>query len=122
MSPIVTNTKTIIARHRLPVFIVIVIGIALGMTSISMTLYVITGASGLDMSRPGYEKARKEVTREQQPEFSAIGGLKESDYQEFLKQYNAQRKILDSLSTFDQESLSDQSLGLVPADPGAPTQ
>ncbi|MFZ2494367.1 MAG: hypothetical protein WAW60_01165 [Candidatus Saccharimonadales bacterium] len=84
-----------------------------------MALYITSGTSGLDLSRPGFEQTRKNALNDSSsPEFSPTGKLTQKDIEEFTKLYNDQRDRLKKMGSFDDQVLTDESLRLiVPADP-----
>lgn len=81
------------------------------MTLISMSLYFSSGASQLDLSRPGYEDVRAEV-RDNQPanDFSPTGPLNPEIMDEFQELFDEQREALNSLSDYDDRAFTDKSL------------
>lgn len=82
------------------------------LTGLSMALYIQSGASGLDLSRPGFLAARDDLQQDATINFKSTGNLTQSDVETFKKLYDKQRAILNSLSNFDDDSFSDESLGL----------
>ncbi|MGB3023582.1 MAG: hypothetical protein WBB39_02135 [Candidatus Saccharimonadales bacterium] len=101
--------------------ILAVIAITVMLTGISMALYITSGASGLDLSRPGFNASRNTVTPDETPTFSATGKLTSQDIETFTKLYNAQRDKLKQIGSFDDQALTDEALGLVmPADEPVP--
>ena len=106
--------RALVGRHRFPFAITSVIGIALLMTAISMSLYVSSGASRLDLSRPGFEQARKDIKPIPDDKFSSEGKIDASTVDEFEKLYQKQRVYLNSLGDFESTSLDDVSLRLSP--------
>ncbi len=102
----------LILRHQLVTAIGLVVLITAVLTGVSMTLYIQSGASGLDLSRPGFSDARKDLQQDTSVEFTSTGNLTQADVATFKKLYDKQRSILNSLSNFDDESFSDESLGL----------
>ncbi len=118
MKPQLARVQALIKRHQLLTALGLVIVISLVMTSISMTLYIKSGASGLDLSRPGFTNARNDLEQESAVEFKATGELTQSDIATFKKLYSKQRTVLNSLSSFDDDAMSDEALGLtVPQTP-----
>lgn len=91
----------------------LVIAITGVMTSVSMYLYTQSGASGLDLSRPGFSAARENTPNDRPVEFPDTGPLGEDDLAQFRKLYQEQRDYLQSLGTFDDDALSDESLGFM---------
>lgn len=108
------HVKNWIQAHRLLSALILVIGITGILTSISMTMYITSGASGLDLSRPGFDADRKKVENTKELTFSPTGPLSEADFKAFMKSYTEQRKKLNSMGAFDSKVLSDESLGLTP--------
>lgn len=100
--------------------LMLVIGITGVLTSISMTMYITSGASGLDLSRPGFDADRKKVENSKEITFSPSGPLNEADFKAFMKSYTEQRKKLNSMGAFDAKALSDESLGLSPVAESTP--
>lgn len=108
----IAASERLIERHRLTTAIAIIIGIALLLTTLNMWLYVQSGASGLDLSRPGYASAREDIIREsQEVAFSAEGPLSETVIGAYLASYRKEKDKLDVLGAFDATPLSNQSLG-----------
>ena len=102
-----------ILRHKLTSAIGLVIIISIFLVGISMTLYVTGGTSGLDLSRPGFDVARKDV-KEDKPtyQFPSTGKLTATDYKGFVEQYNDQVDGLDGIGNFDETAMTDEALGL----------
>ena len=108
----------IILRHQFAVAMVITILIAFTMTAISLSLYSSSGTLQLDLSRPGYETARKEIINpEDKDEFATNGPINKKSLEEFQALYDAQRKELNSIGKYNDKGLDDESLTLWPAAP-----
>lgn len=102
-----------IARHRLVALIGLVVIVAFLMTSISMTLYVTSGASSLDLSRPGYVQARAEVKDDQvSKSFPATGPLNKAEYERYKKLFDAQQTTIKNLGSYEAGPIDDTSLRL----------
>ncbi|HXH04892.1 MAG TPA: hypothetical protein VNI82_00510 [Candidatus Nitrosotenuis sp.] len=102
-----------INRHKLPVAIFIVICIALVMTAISMSLYITSGTSSLDLSRPGYRQVRQQVVdTEPNESFNDSGPLTKAILDDFKKLFTAQKKTISGIDAYADASLSDESLRL----------
>ena len=112
MKPRVKLLQAFILKHQLPTAIGLVVFVTMILTVVSMALYIQSGASGLDLSRPGFSNARNDLQQDAAVDFKSTGNLTQSDVETFKKLYDKQRSILNSLSNFDDESLSDASLGL----------
>ncbi len=100
-----------IKRHQVVTGMVMAIGITLFMTSLSMYLYVRSGASGLDLSRPGYSSVQNKVQKERSYNFASTGKLSQHDYDEFVKLFDEQRAAINASGAFDAQALSDEALG-----------
>lgn len=105
--------KRIFLKHQLACFIAICVFISVIMSLVSLWLYKQSGAFRLDMSRPGYEKVRKQVERgrNDQP-YESSGVLDAKAIKDFERRLDKYSKNLDNLGNFDQETLSDHNLGL----------
>ena len=102
-----------IARHRFLAMIGAVVVVALIMTSISLTLYVTSCASSLDLSRPGYVQARSQVKDDTvSKSFPSTGPLNQQQYDLYKKLFDKQQSTISKLGNYEQEPLSDESLRL----------
>jgi hypothetical protein len=90
-----------------------VIAITILLTTISMALYITSGASGLDLSRPGFDASRSAAQTGDTPTFSSTGKLTTKDIEAFTKLYNEQRDTLKKIGSFDDQALTDEALGLI---------
>jgi len=89
--------------------------LTIALTVVSLALYNITGTSKLDLSRPGYDNARKLVKKNDinnDDEFKSNGPINPDIVKEYLKQYDKQTNELDSYDNFSQKLLDDTVLGL----------
>lgn len=103
----------VVARHRLVALIGMVVVLAFLMTSISMTLYVTSGASSLDLSRPGYVQARSEVKDDTvSKSFPSIGPLNRAEYDKYKALFDEQQKTIKNLSSYEPGPIDDVSLRL----------
>lgn len=100
----------LVARHRLVFAVTVVIVIAAISTMISMSLYITSGASSLDLSRPGYSQTRTQVMDIPTESFSPTGALDQKALEQFDEAYGKQRKTLDSFGQFQDTALDDNSL------------
>jgi len=78
-----------------------------------MYIYTRSGASGLDLSRPGFTATRNEAPTDTSPTFSPTGSLTHDDLASFNKLFEEQREYVRSLGSFDDDVLSDEALGFV---------
>ena len=102
----------LVGRHRFPFALFSVVGITIIMTAISLSLYVSSGTSQLDLSRPGFEKIREEVKQAPNDNFSSTGPVDTQSVDEFDTLYKKQRAYINALGNFQDSSLDDSSLQL----------
>lgn len=112
MKPQIELIRSYMVHHQFLVAMGLVLVITMVLTAVSLTLYVKSGASGLDLSRPGFVGSRDDLQKESSTEFKSTGELTESDIKTFQGLFERQRTILNSLSDFDDDAISDESLGL----------
>lgn len=100
-------------RHRLVYAIAGAIGIGLLLTVVSMSLYVSSGASQLDLSRPGYERARTQVDESKDDgRFESNGPMNADVIDEFQGYYTKHRTKLNGSDKFDSAIIDDTQLRL----------
>ena len=100
-----------IARHRLASGITLVIAVAILLTTINMWLYVHSGASGLDLSRPGYDVVRENIRSvKNEPTFAAEGPLTTEIIDFYLTDFRSEKIQASQLGTFSPEPLSNEVL------------
>lgn len=101
----------LVNQHRLAFAILLMITIATILTSLSMWLYVQSGASGLDLSRPGFSEVREDIrVVNSHPEFASEGIISESVIDEYLDIYRYEVEQADKLGSFEAQPLSDKIL------------
>ncbi len=108
------RAKKFFDTHQLLFLVLGALTITVILTSVSMHLYVSSGASKLDLSRPGYEKVRENVTQNPTDEkpYSTTGPLDATAIQDFDNRYNRQRAEMNDLGDFGSDALSDSALNL----------
>lgn len=116
---VLTRAKSMVVDHQFAWAITLAVLIACLMTAVSLSLYVSTGAIQLDLSRPGYETARKEIIKPTNtPDFAAYGVIDVKTLDEYQERFDSQRTSLNKIGKFKDKSLEDDSLSLsVPAPP-----
>lgn len=108
--------QLIIDKHRMVYGIIAALLIAMLLTAVSMALYVSSGASRLDLSRPGYERVRTEVQSDsEEPAFSATGPMNSQVAQDFQKRFDKHRDTLSKLNNFGSKALDDAELQIAPS-------
>lgn len=86
------------------------------LTTISMALYVSSGASRLDLSRPGYEGVRETVQRDaSEVTFSSTGSLDTDVAKDFQKRFSERRTQLGKLGNYGSNALDDDQLQIAPS-------
>ncbi len=109
----VVKLRKIATRHQLTLAIVLTVVIALIMTAVSLSLYVSSGTLQLDLSRPGYESARKELIKpEDKTDYASNGPVNKQALDEYQKLFDAQRTELNRIGRFKDQGLSDDTLML----------
>lgn len=105
----------IIDRHRIVYGIIAALLVAMLLTAVSMALYVSSGASRLDLSRPGYERVRSETQREaEETTFSATGPMNSAVAEDFQTRFSKHRTTLSKLDTYGTNALDDTELQIAP--------
>jgi hypothetical protein len=108
--------RQVIERHRITFGVILALLIAMVLTSISMALYISSGASRLDLSRPGYESARNEVVRSTDSDsFNATGPMNTSVANDFQNRFTKHRDTLNKLDTYGTTALDDNELQIAPS-------
>ena len=103
--------KAFATQHQFMMAIIFTVFIAIIMTGVSLSLYVSSGTLQLDLSRPGYETARKELIKPQSTnEFATNGPINKQALEEYQKLFDEQRKELNSIGKFKDKGLDDDSL------------
>lgn len=109
--------QSIVGRHRIVYGIIAALLIAMLLTAASMALYVSSGASRLDLSRPGYERVRTEVQHDSEEAFSSTGPMNSAVADDFQARFKKHRDMLSKLDTFGTNALDDDELQIAPANP-----
>ena len=103
--------RSLPSKHRFLILIIGSISIASILVLASMALYVSSGASQLDLSRPGYESIRKQAINDERFQgFSASGNLDDEALKEFDELYAAKLKEMQEVNAFNNDVLSPASL------------
>ncbi len=106
-----------IQRHTIIYGVIAALLIAILMTMVSMALYVSSGASRLDLSRPGYENIRAEVQSGREDNtFRANGPLNEAVYDDFQDRFTKRREVMQQLGDYRSTALNDRELQIAPSE------
>lgn len=103
-----------IRRHQFLSLIIGSILVATFLVYVALSLYQSSGAMQLDLSRPGYAEARREVTKGSEVfrGFPADGPIDAEVLKEFAAMYEEKAKDAASVDAFSGEALSDHALQL----------
>lgn len=105
-------------RHRLSLLLILTVAIAIVMTIISVAIYNSTGASQLDLSRPGYRSVSSEVEKADKIDtYSASGPVNKETINQFMSQYDEQAGKAKAVDAFNGDPLNPEILTY-----GAPSQ
>lgn len=102
---------------RLPWALGLAVGIALLMTCLSVSVYYMAGFYKFDLSRPGFESERKDVTSsDTQKTYDTTTPVNAAALDSFLGEYDVNVNAMRAYSDFrDATSLSDSALLLEPS-------
>jgi hypothetical protein len=105
---ITTRIANFFRRTKIALALVFAIVLAIVMTVISVTIYINSGVSTLDLSRPGYENVRQQIG-ESGPvtTFDSTGPLTPEVVDEFLKLYSADTERLEKTNDFSDANLDE---------------
>lgn len=104
-----------VRNHQLWVMIVGSILISLFIVYVALSLYQSSGSIQLDLSRPGYDSARKEAIKSNEvfKGYSADGAIDKASLQEFDELYKQKAaEALIDIDAFSGDALSDATLTL----------
>ncbi len=105
----------IVEQHRIFYAIILALLVAMLLTAVSMALYVSSGASRLDLSRPGYESLRDEVQQGgDESTFSSTGPINSGVADDFQQRFDKHRDTLSKLGDYSSRALDDQQLQIAP--------
>lgn len=110
--------------RRLPNFLLAIIGVVILtviLTVASVAIYVSSGVSSIDLSRPGYEQVRGQlIDSGSSGVFSSDGPVNPKTLQEFNALYDDRVKELQALGAYGESTINDSNLGIAPAQPAGP--
>jgi hypothetical protein len=117
------KARTYMRARKLPFALFLAIGATLLLTLISLTIYKVGGFYRYDLSRPGYEKERTEIsTTPADASFNTTSPLSQQSVDEFLKPLDQHRKNFDAYNAFGTGGLSDEDLRITDQEPTAAPQ
>ena len=102
------------SKYRFLIMIFVVIGLSIGLVSISMSIYGSSGAAQLDLSRPGYQDVRDQADKNNSDfiDFSDIGSIDKNVLDTFNDQYKTQSTKIKTVNAFGTDPLSPEALGI----------
>jgi len=105
-------------QHKFMVLIGVTILLSIILVSASLWLYNSSGAAQLDLSRPGYQSVRDQVTKSNDfTGFSSSGSIDKDTLEEFRKLYDEKLKEATAVQSFGGDVMSDEAIGIEPATP-----
>lgn len=108
------GVKRFLIEHKILLGLLVALAVSLIMTSVSIWIYNSSDVSRLDISRPGYEKARESVIKgDETLQFGATGTLDSNAMKDFQQLFDERREKLDAIGSFDGEIQSDGQLKAV---------
>lgn len=115
------KARSYMRARKLPFALFIAIGATVLLTLVSLTIYKVGGFYRYDLSRPGFEKERSEIsTTPTDVSFDTSSPLSQQAVDEFLKPLDQHRKNFDAYNAFGTGGLSDVDLRLTEQAPVAP--
>lgn len=110
-----------IKKRRLTVALGLAIAGALVLTGVSLTIYKVGGFYRYDLSRPGFEKERVEIsTTPTDVVYDTTSPLTKKAVDGFLNELDGHRRNLEAYNAFNNTSLSDEDLQLTSNQTTAP--
>ncbi len=102
------------SRHRYLLLIGISLAIAAVLVGISMDLYVSSGASQLDLSRPGYSAVQDKVVKTDSEfnSFDANGPIDKKSVDQFSDLYKSQADKAQAVDAYNGDPLNPSIIGL----------
>lgn len=99
-------------QHRFLLLIALTIVVALGLVTVSLVMYNLSGAAQLDLSRPGFQSVASEADKDSTffKDYSANGVVNRQTIQEFQDLYNAQASTVTAVDAFGSDPLNPDTL------------
>lgn len=108
----------LVRGNRLFVFVSGAVLLSFVLVGLSMSLYYSSGAFRLDLSRPEYESVRPQIdqTSKGHQLFDNQGDIDTNVIDDFTKRYGVESRKVTETQAFGNDVLSDEQLGIRPAD------
>ena len=98
-------------QHRYMLLIIATIVTSIVLVIISMTIYNVSGAAQLDLSRPDYRSVSSKVDRTDEiDDYNASGPINKTTVDEFTKLYDAQAAKAKAVDAFNGDPLNPEVL------------
>lgn len=111
LTKVVDEPATFWDRHRLSLLLIVTVVVSLTLTIVSVSLYNISGAAQLDLSRPGYRSVSDQVEKtDRTRDYSATGAVNKDTIEEFIKLYDEQAKKAKAIDAFNGDPLNPEVL------------
>lgn len=99
------------SQHRFLVLVGGTIAISTILVIISLTIYNVSGAAQLDLSRPGYISVSDQVERDNQIDsYSSFGPVNQETVNEFIELYEKQAEKAKAIEAFNGDPLNPEVL------------
>jgi hypothetical protein len=103
----------IVGRYQFAAMITAAVLLTAILTTISIWVYVSSGAINIDLSRPGYEKIRADTLAETpETQFLATGPIDKTAVDDFNARLETLQTELGSMNNFSNDVMSDEALGI----------
>lgn len=98
-------------KNNLVTLLIVTVVLAGILTAISISLYELSGAAQLDLSRPGYRDVTHQVERSEKTDgYSSNGPVTEATINEFIDMYITQSEKAKSVDAFSGDPLNPEVL------------
>lgn len=112
------NIRASMRKRRLLVALSLALAASIGLTVISVGIYNLGGFYRYDLSRPGYEKERTEISRlPSDVTYDTTSPVTKKAVEDFIKELDKHSDNLEQYTSFDDGGLSDEDLGITPRQP-----
>lgn len=100
-------------RHKFLVLVGMTILISLFLVGVALNLYASSGAAQLDLSRPGYQSVRTQVSRTDEFNgFPGTGPIDQASLAQFRSLYTSQAEQAKAVDSFGGDVMSDKALSI----------
>ena len=102
-----------LSRYQFAVMVTLAVLLAVVMTSVSILVYTSSGAINIDLSRPGYEKAREETSAsEPTTQFQPSGPMDQNAINDFNNRLESLQTDINNMNDFSADVMSDEALDI----------